>query len=325
MRITGDENEGKAELDNFINPEERYPVIATTSKLMTTGVDAQTCKLIVLDQNIKSMTEFKQIIGRGTRINEDYGKYWFTIMDFKKATELFADKDFDGEPVVIFKPTGDESPVPPDDINEHGGNTQGEDQLTISGVDDEPSGRIKYVVGDVTVHVVTERVQYYGPEGKLITESLKDYTRNAVRKDYSSLNDFLMRWSSTERKAALIKELELHGVLLEALAEEVGKDFDPFDLVCHIAFDQPPLTRRERADQVKKRNYFAKYGEQARKVLEALLDKYADTGVENIEDIKILTIDPFKSMGSAPELISAFGGKSAYLQALKELQQQLYA
>lgn len=325
MRITGDENEGKAELDNFINPEERYPVIATTSKLMTTGVDAQTCKLVVLDQNIKSMTEFKQIIGRGTRINEDYGKYWFTIMDFKKATELFADKDFDGEPVVIFEPKGNEPPVPPDDITE--GELQGGDKPDITGGDDSGGGegRIKYVVDNVEVRIVAQRVQYYGPEGKLITESLKDYTKSKVKKDFASLDDFLKTWTGAERKAALIAELEQHGVLIDALAEEVGKDFDPFDLVCHIAFDQPPLTRKERAEQVKKRNYFAKYGEQARKVLNALLDKYADTGVENIEDIKILTLDPFKSMGSAPELISAFGGKPAYLQAIKELEQQLYA
>lgn len=332
MRITGDEMEGKAELDNFINPEERYPVIATTSKLMTTGVDAQTCKLVVLDQHIKSMTEFKQIIGRGTRINEDYGKYWFTIMDFKKATELFADKDFDGEPVVIFEPKADELPVPPDDENTD--LTDGFKPLDGYPIDTtesdvslgtEPGGRVKYLVGNVEVRIVAQRVQYYGPEGKLITESIKDYTRSAVRKDFATLDEFLRSWTSAERKAALIHELEQHGVLLDALAEEVGKDFDPFDLVCHIAFDQPPLTRKERAEQVKKRNYFAKYGEQARKVLVALLDKYADTGVENIEDIKILTLDPFRTMGSAPELISAFGGKPAYLQALKELEQELYA
>lgn len=328
MRITGDENEGKAELDNFINPEERYPVIACTSKLMTTGVDAQTCKLIVLDQNIKSMTEFKQIIGRGTRINEDYGKYWFTIMDFKKATELFADKDFDGEPVVIFEPKPGQPPVPPDDEDDiDGENTQAGEKPDITGGDDTggEQGRVKYVVGDVEVRIVAQRVQYYGPEGKLITESLKDYTKSKVKNDFASLDDFLRTWTNAERKAVLITELEQHGVLIDALAEEVGKDFDPFDLVCHIVFDQPPLTRKERADKVKKRNYFAKYGDQARKVLEALLDKYADTGVEHIEDIKILTLDPFKSMGSAPELISAFGGKPAYLKALKELEQQLYA
>jgi type I restriction enzyme R subunit len=335
MRITGDEQEGKAELDNFINPEERYPVIATTSKLMTTGVDAQTCKLVVLDQHIRSMTEFKQIIGRGTRINEDYDKYWFTIMDFKKATELFADKDFDGEPVMIYEPKPGETVVPPDDddssseLDENGNpiagsGTPSSPDITIP--DDEPSSkRIKYVLGDVTVYVVSERVQYYGPEGKLITESLKDYTRSTVRKDYGSLDEFLRRWTTTDRKAAIIKELEAQGLLLEPLADEVGKDFDPFDLICHVAFDQPPLTRRERAEHVKKRNYFTKYSAQAQQVLETLLDKYQDTGLENIEDIKILTLDPFKNMGTASELVSAFGGKPAYLAALYELENQLYA
>lgn len=338
MRITGDEQEGKAELDNFINPEERYPVIATTSKLMTTGVDAQTCKLVVLDQHIKSMTEFKQIIGRGTRINEDYGKYWFTIMDFKKATELFADKAFDGEPVMIYEPKGDESPVPPDEVPEiildENGNPIPSDigdegeviPPNIDFPDTEPgSKRVKYVLGDVTVYVVSERVQYYGPEGKLITESLKDYTRSTVRRDYSSLDQFLLRWSKADRKAAILQELEEHGLLLEPLAEEVGKDFDAFDLICHVAFDQPPLTRRERAENVKKRNYFAKYGEQARKVLESLLEKYADTGIKNIEYIQILTLDPFKEMGTASELVAAFGGKPAYIAALHELEENLYA
>jgi len=340
MRITGDELEGKAELDNFINPEERYPVIATTSKLMTTGVDAQTCKLVVLDQHIRSMTEFKQIIGRGTRINEDYDKYWFTIMDFKKATELFADKDFDGEPVMIYEPKPGATVVPPDEESETildaNGNPIPKNQDDTNeeppfekggqgGFPEPDSKRIKYVLGDVTVYVISERVQYYGPEGKLITESLKDYTRSTVRKDYGSLDDFLRRWNKTERKAAIIKELEALGLLLEPLADEVGKDFDPFDLICHVAFDQPPLTRRERAEHVKKRNYFTKYSAQAQQVLETLLDKYQDTGLENIEDIKILTLDPFKNMGTASELVAAFGGKPAYLAALYELENQLYA
>ncbi len=332
MRITGDEKEGKAELDNFINPEERYPVIATTSKLMTTGVDAQTCKLVVLDQHIKSMTEFKQMIGRGTRINEDYGKYWFTIMDFKKATELFADPAFDGEPVMIYEPKGDESVVPPDELDPDEKIIIGGESGKMDGYDDGldggdlgGGGRVKYVLSDVAVYVVAERVQYYGPDGKLITESLKDYTRHTVRKDYASLDEFLRTWSKADRKAVILNELVQHGVLLEPLAEEVGKDFDAFDLICHVAFDQPPLTRRERAAEVKKRNYFAQYGEQARQVLESLLDKYADTGIEHIEDIKILTLDPFKTMGTASELVSAFGGKSGYLAAVQELEQHLYA
>lgn len=330
MRITGDEQEGKAELDNFINPEERYPVIATTSKLMTTGVDAQTCKLVVLDQHIKSMTEFKQMIGRGTRINEDYGKYWFTIMDFKKATELFADEAFDGPPIVIYNPGPGDPPTPPDEPGGDSG-AGGSDgglggEAGGEGFPPTPEGKCaKYYIGDVEVQVVAERVQYYGPEGKLITESLKDYTRKAVRKDYSTLDEFLKRWTSAERKAAVIKELEEHGVLLEALAQEVSKEYDAFDLICHVAFDQPALTRRERADLVKKRNYFTKYGEQACKVLEALLEKYADTGIENIDDIKILTLDPFSKMGTASELVSAFGGKPGYIAALHELENQLYA
>ncbi|HBV20252.1 MAG TPA: restriction endonuclease, partial [Nitrosomonas sp.] len=268
MRITGDEAEGKAELDNFINPEERYPVIATTSKLMTTGVDAQTCKLVVLDQHIKSMTEFKQIIGRGTRINEDYGKFWFTIMDFKKATELFADEAFDGPPIVVYEPKPHEPPVPPEPEppvipGENGhpvppgteGNGPAATGPGEGGNGGSGTGRVKYVLGDVAVYVIAERVQYYGPEGKLITESLKDYTRQTVRRDYASLDEFLRRWSSADRKAAILHELEQRGLLLEPLADEVGKDFDAFDLICHVAFDQPPLTRRERVEQVKKRNY----------------------------------------------------------------------
>lgn len=332
MRITGDEQEGKAELDNFIDPESRYPVIATTSKLMTTGVDAQTCKLVVLDQRIQSMTEFKQIIGRGTRINEDYGKFWFTIMDFKKATELFADPTFDGDPVQVFEPGMEEPPIPPEEAGEDPivdeASNPSEDLPLPPDVPGEK--RVKYVIGgEVSVYVVAERVQYYGPDGKLITESLKDYTRNAVRKEYASLDDFLRRWTDAEKKQALIEELEAQGILLEALAEEVGKkqgkSFDPFDLICHVAFDRPALTRKERAEQVKKQDVFAKYGEQARAVLDALLDKYADAGIESIEDIKILTLDPFSKLGTAPELIGAFGGKPKYLQAVQELESLLYS
>lgn len=333
MRITGDEQEGKAELDNFIDPESRYPVIATTSKLMTTGVDAQTCKLVVLDQRIQSMTEFKQIIGRGTRINEDFGKYWFTIMDFKKATELFADEKFDGDPVQIYQPVPGQSPVPPDlPAEQPGGDQSGGDLPGHPPWPPETPGekRVKYVVDrNTTVYVAAERVQYYGSDGKLITESLKDYTRNAVRKEYASLDAFLRKWSAADKKYAIIEELESQGVLLTALAEEAtkndGRMLDPFDLICHVAFDQPALSRKERADQVKKRNVFTKYGDQARAVLNALLDKYADAGIESIEDIKILTLDPFTRLGTAPELIQAFGGKPAYLIAIHELEQQLYS
>ena len=339
MRITGDNEEGKAELDNFIFPESRYPVIATTSKLMTTGVDAQTCKLIVLDQRIQSMTEFKQIIGRGTRINEDYGKYYFTIIDFKKATELFADPDFDGDPVQIYEPKGNDSPVPPDVYpEEEGGDVvtypePGEDQdwtgVAEPGMQDEEGGVRRYVVANVEVKVAAERVQYFDAKGKLITESLKDYTRKALAREFTSLDDFLHRWSSAEKKQAIVDELSEQGVFFDALAEEIGKQsgksFDPFDLVCDIAWDMPPLTRAERAEQVKKRNYFTHYGAQARQVLEALLDKYADEGMAHIEETQILTIAPFTGFGTPMEIIRAFGGLDEYQHAVHELEKALYA
>jgi type I restriction enzyme R subunit len=337
MRITGDNEEGKAELDNFIFPESKYPVIATTSKLMTTGVDAQTCKLIVLDQRIQSMTEFKQIIGRGTRINEDYDKYYFTIIDFKKATELFADPDFDGDPVQIYEPKGDESPVPPDDYEspqtDDGFSYPLAEESPWSGVaeprpGEEGSDIRRYVVANVEVKVASERVQYFDANGKLITESLKDYTRKALAKEFSSLDDFLRRWNSAEKKQAIINELANEGVFFEALAEEIGrqsgKEFDPFDLVCHVAWDQPPLTRKERAEQVKKRDYFTRYGEHAQRVLKALLEKYADEGVGPIEETQILTIAPFTSFGTPIEIIRAFGGLDQYQHAVHELEQALY-
>jgi len=316
MRMTGDETLGKAELDNFIDPESCYPVIATTSKLLSTGVDVQTCRLIVLDQRIQSLSAFKQIIGRGTRIQEDYGKFYFTIIDFKKATELFADPDFDGDPVQVYEPTLVDPPIPPEEPPDDGG--------TI--VDPEPpTGRVKYVVDDVEVSVVAERVQYYGKDGKLITESLKDFTRKNVLKEYDSLDSFLRSWSRAEKKQAIIEELNEQGALLDALAEDVGRNYDPFDLVCHVAFDQPPLTRRERANNVRKRDYFAKYGEKARAVLDALLDKYADAGIEQIEDLGILKVQPIDRFGTPLEIVRLFGGREKYLAALKELESQIYA
>lgn len=326
MQITGDNPEGKAELDNFILPESKYPVIVTTSKLLSTGVDVQTCKLIVLDKRIESMTEFKQIIGRGTRINEAYGKSFFTIIDFRKATELFADKEFDGEPVQIYEPKEGEPIVPPDE----GGKEAGEGEPIVDeGVQVGRTGKVarrtKYYVGDVEVTLISERVQYYGKDGKLITESLKDYTRNAVQKNFASLSDFLNRWTSADKKQAIIEELENEGVLLDALADEVGKDFDAFDIVCHVAFGQKPLTRRERAENVKKRNYFAKYEEKARAVLESLLDKYADEGLDNIEDPKVLKVQPFDRYGTPLEIIQAFGGRDKYFAAVRELEENIYS
>lgn len=315
VRITGDSPEGKAELDYFIDPESRYPVIATTSKLLSTGVDVQTCKVIVLDQRIESMTEFKQIIGRGTRIREDYGKYYFTIIDFKKATELFADPDFDGNPVAIYDP----EPAPG---GSGGGGPEPEPPLPPG---PEPQPRVKYYVEDVPVWIVGERIQYYGKDGKLITESLKDYTRRTVLEEFASLDDFLRRWTEAEKKSAVIDELEGHGVLFDALAEEVGRDYDSFDLICHVAFGQPPLTRQARADNVRKRDYFAKYGEQARAVLEGLLEKFADEGVEDIEDMGVLRVRPLSELGTPVEILRAFGGRDAFIEAVHELEEQLYA
>ena len=332
MRITGDNEEGKAELDNFIFPESKYPVIATTSKLMTTGVDAQTCKLIVLDQTIQSMTEFKQIIGRGTRINEEYGKFYFTIIDFKKATELFADPDFDGDPVQIYEPNLDQSPVPPDLPEDEEARNGDLDTGTWEKLPSEenpnpltePRTR-RYVVDNVEFEVSAERVQYFGADGKLMTVSLKDHTRQTVTKEFASLDDFLQRWSSADKKQAIVDELAHEGVFFEALADEIGKDCDPFDLVCHVAWDMPPLTRRERSQNVKKRNYFASYGEQARRVLEALLDKYADRGIAQIESRQILTVVPFTQFGTPMEIVRAFGGLEGYEAALRDLKQSLYS
>ncbi|MBI3985799.1 MAG: DEAD/DEAH box helicase family protein [Lentisphaerae bacterium] len=321
MRITGDDNEGKMELDNFIDPESRFPVVVTTSRLLSTGVDAQTCKLIVLDQRIESMTLFKQIIGRGTRIREEYDKFFFTIMDFKKATELFADPDFDGDPVQIYEPGEGEPPVPPEDGVAGDAGPDGSAQP----LPPEHGGkRLKYVIDDVPVSIVAERVQYYGADGKLITESIRDYTRKSVLRQFCSLDVFLHAWSKAERKSAIIAELEKRGVLLEALSEEVGRGLDPFDLVCHVAWGQPPKTRQERADNVRKRDYFGKYSETAREVLNALLDKYADEGIVPIEDFTILNVQPLSEIGTPLELIDAFGGRDQYLQAIRELEKQLY-
>jgi type I restriction enzyme R subunit len=327
MRITGDNDEGKAQLDNFIDPESTYPVIATTSRLMSTGVDAQTCHLIVLDRRINSMTEFKQIIGRGTRINEDYNKLYFTIMDFRRATALFADPDFDGDPVQIYQPGPGEGPVPPDDPPPSGEDGEnGEGPIIVDPLPGDPPGpgRKKYFVDNVPVTVATERVQYLDAHGKLITESLKDYSRKAVRKQYASLGAFLNVWNDAERKQVILEELAAKGVFLEELAEQVGRDYDAFDLLCHVAFDQPPLTRRERAERVKKRNVFGKYGDKARAVLDALLQKYADTGITSVESMDILKVDPLNTFGTPVEIVKAFGGKSAYLLAIRELESALY-
>jgi type I restriction enzyme, R subunit len=322
VKITGDDDMGKKEIDNFIDPASKYPVIATTSKLLNTGVDVQTCKLVVLDSNINSMTEFKQIIGRGTRIREDYGKSYFVIMDFRRVTNLFADPDFDGEPVQILDFSSDEIIKLPKE-KEPKEEIPDAQQVYLNVA---RKGKIpKYYVKGVSVSVLRERVQYYDAGGKLIIESLKDYTRNALNKDYRSLDEFLTKWKTADMKTALLQELEDKGVFLSELRQEVGKDFDDFDLICHVAYDAKPVTRKERAEKVRKSDYFQKYGEKARAAIDALLDKYTDSGIENIEDVKILSVEPFPRIGTPIEIISAFGGKENYQHALIELENKLYA
>ena len=337
MRITGDDPAGTAQLGNFIDPEAAYPVIVTTSRLLSTGVDAQTCRLIVLDRPVGSMTEFKQIVGRGTRVHEDTKKYYFTLVDFRKATNHFADPNFDGDPVQIYEPGETDSVIPPEmpTVDEP------TDTATTSAYADEvevivdgpgplpPVGtgeqRAKYYVHGKPVTVATERVEYLDGDGKLVTESLKDYSRKAIRNQYASLDQFLRRWQGADRKDVIIQELANEGLLLEPLLDEVGKDLDPFDLICHIAFDQPPLTRRERANNVKKRDFFTKFGPQARAVLEALLTKYQDEGVVGgLDNVRVLEVPPFNQMGTPFQLIKPFGGKAGFEQAVHELQDALY-
>ena len=339
VRITGDDPVAKGYLEDFINPEERFPVIATTSKLMSTGTDAQTCKLICLDENIGSMTEFKQIIGRGTRINEDYGKQYFTIIDFRNVTDKFADKDFDGAPVKIKESKQDDQ-LSEEIIDEGAGEepidpVTGEQVVFAEYKIDENYGlqnvaepvenkKEKVYIAGVDVSVLSERRQFLDSNGKLITTSLKEYTKNGILTSYRSLDNFLQAWNDAEKKQAIIEELENQGLIFEELKEEIKSDLDIFDLICHIAWDAPALTRRERAENVRKRNYWTKYGDKARTVLEALLDKYAENGIENIESMRILTVDPLKELGTPAELVNAFGGKPQYLAAIRELEAEIY-
>lgn len=339
MRITGDNQEGKEQLGNFIDEDSDYPVIAVTSRLMTTGVDAKMCRLIVLDNNFSDehgMTEFKQIIGRGTRLLEEKGKTYFTIMDFRNASRLFADKDFDGTPdVVIDIPDGGEMVDPPvnpvDSLSEMENDEPIQDVQNIPGTSllvTQPDGDMpkKYYVSDVEVTVISERVQYIDKDGKLITESLIDYTRKNILSQYARLDDFLSRWTKAQRKQAIIDELKEEGVLLDAVREETGKtDIDDFDLIYHLAYDKAPLTRLERANSVRKRGYLYRYAELAQKVLGTLLDKYADEGIKDIEDTKVLQLKEFAEYGSPMKIAKAFGGKEGYQQAVRELENEIFS
>lgn len=333
MRITGDNPDGKAKLDYFIDKYERYPTIVTTSKLMTTGVDAKTTKLIVLDNNINSMTEFKQIIGRGTRLETEFGKEYFTIMDFRDASRLFADPEFDGDPVQIIDIDPNESEGyyyldETDNNPEHCSEETGEYETEVSTgfvPPEVPEKQKIYILKDgVEVKVINERIQYYDIDGKLITESIRDYTRNNIRKEFDSLDNFIHNWTTAQKKEVIIKELEQRGVLLDALRDESNKDMDEFDLILHLAFDKEPLTRKERAEAVKKRDYLNKYEPVAKEVLNALLDKYSDSGIKDLEDIKILANDPFNKYGSPNKIVKIFGGKDAYLEAVQDLSNMIY-
>lgn len=329
MRITGDNPEGKNEIENFINPESPYPVLVTTSKLLTTGIDAQTCKLIVLDSPINSISEFKQIIGRGTRINEDYGKFYFTIMDFRGVTRHFADADFDGKPVKVYEPKAGES------IKEKiEGETATREEILAENpqeeilITEEEAPKEKIVVSEgVEFNVASRAIQYIDPKtGKLIAESLEDYSKKLITQTHRSLEDFLTAWTAAEKKDAIMQELLENGVVLDELKKEVGLNIDDFDLVLHVAYGKKPLTRSERVENVRKQDYFAKYEGKARMVLEALLDKYAEQGSEAIDDIGDLAVSPFNIFGTPVEIVDdIFGGRKQYFEALKGLQRELYA
>jgi len=326
MRITGDSKEGKAQLDNFIDPDEKFPTIVTTSKLLTTGVNCKTCKVVVLDNIFgeQGMTEFKQIVGRGTRICEPYGKMYFTILDFRDASRLFADPAFDGEPVQIYEPPKDGPLVPPDDMPDSPPDVTPPSTPPIW-IDDDPD-RIKYYVSGIPVHIVSERVEYYSTSGELVTESLKYYTRKNILGEYDTLDHFLIAWRAEDRKQAIIDELEERGVFLDELRKESGQyDMSDFDLICHIAYDAKPLTRSERANNVKKTGYLYEYEGIAREVLETLLDKYATSNLVDLDDTRVLSLEEFHRFGSPMAIVKAFGGKKQYLEAAQKLENAIYA
>ncbi len=310
MRITGDDNVGKRQLDNFINVDEPYPTIVTTSELLATGVDCKTCGLIVIDKEIGSMTEFKQIIGRGTRLRTDKGKWHLEILDFRNATKKFKDPDFDGDPLPPTKPRK-EYP------RGEGGGGGGEVH--------EP--HVKYIVDGKPVTITTEIVSVLGEDGKTMrTESVTSFTKKQILSHYSSLDNFINEWTSAEKKAAIVDELKELNVLVDAVRQKnpALAEADIFDIICHVAFDQPALTRRERANNVKKRNYFAKYEGKAREVLEALLEKYAEHGIVNFESADILDHAPFNQIGKPQKIVRLFGGYDQFNKAIVELEQEIY-
>lgn len=318
MKITGDDKEGKNQLDNFIDPKSKYPVIATTSKLMTTGVDAKTCKLIVLDSNINSMTEFKQIIGRGTRIDEDYDKTWFTIMDFRGVSRLFADPDFDGEPLqdADFNPESEDTPYADSEKDD------GRDpNVAEPDIGDKLVGkRQKVIVDGVPVTIINKIMMYLGNDGKPVTGSYEDF----LKYRFKSLDDFLGVWNSLDKRKQIIDELQEKGIDFEELKKEIGVDIDEFDIICHLAFDKKPLSKKQRAEKVKSGDYLKKYSGQAREILEILLEKYADGTVTDLEDMKTLKIKSLERYGAPTRIIKNFGNLSQYQDTVKELEREIY-
>ena len=321
VRITGSDDYGKGKLDYFISVSSPYPVIATTSKLLSTGVDCKMVKLIVLDQNINSMTEFKQIVGRGTRLREKEGKKYFIIMDMRNVTRLFADPAWDGPIEVDDGYTPQPKPggyVIPDDSDNDGNDTGEEDPVyNPKPIVDKEGCRVE---------IISKVVSVYDADGKLLrTENITDYTRKNINDTYANLSDFILHWKAAERKAEISDLLRERGIDLQALKEEQGMaDVDDFDFICHIAYNQKPLTRKERADNVRKCNIFGRYGDKARQVLDALLDKYANEGISQLENRKVLSLDPFRQMGSPASIAKLFGGNKKYLEAVKELEQEIY-
>lgn len=331
VKITGDDTFGKMEIENFINPESKYPVIATTSKLLSTGVDTKTVQLIVLDAPMNSMTEFKQIIGRGTRVEEQYGKLYFTIMDFRNVTRLFADQAFDGDPVKIYEADTDN---PIDILSEIDNETVSEDDIKkhdpladvlIDGTQEGEKPKKIRISDGVDFYPIHQEVKYIDPKtGKLITESLKDFSKKAIVNEYASIDEFLTKWKESERKDVIVNELLDRGVAFEELRKEVGKDLDVFDLILHVAYDKKPMTRSERVNKVRSHDYFAKYEGKAREIIDLLLEKYADQGITAIDDIGDLQVSPFTQFGTPIEIVSIFGGRDSYLEAIKAIENSLY-
>ncbi|MFE0362311.1 EcoAI/FtnUII family type I restriction enzme subunit R [Streptomyces griseoaurantiacus] len=330
MQITGDDQQGKQELDNFIDPEMQYPVIATTSKLLATGVDAQTCKLIVLNSRVESMTDFKQMIGRGTRVRTDYDKWFFVIMDFKNVTKLFADKDFDGDPVKVYELPPDgamgDAVEELDDVDETAG--EGEDDEGPEQWVERPGARNvrrkRIVVSGQAVTIIGEQVQMLGTDGKPLTSSLKEFVRSGLLKRYPTADAFVSAWSAADQRSTLLDELVDAGIPLEDLVEQSDLALDPFDMALDVAYERQPIERRQRAAAVHANGHLGKYQGQMRSVLEALLEKYVESGVRSLEDIGVLRVEPFRSMGGPMELIRSFGTRETYFKAVHDLEQQLY-